>query len=321
MRLVLGYPVESHHVEQIRQVAAELDVAAAHQQDLPHELLDADLFCGHVKVPVDWERIVSSGRLRWIQSSAAGLDHCMHPAVIESDIIVCSASGVLADQVAEHTLALLGTLLRRLPVFSEAQRRRDFVRQPTDDLPGKRVGIVGFGGVGRRIAELLAPYRVEIVATDYFPQVAPSHVEAVWAPDALPELLQRSEIVILCVPLTEQTREMIGERQLAMMPAGSVLVNVCRGDVLVESALVDALARDHLAAAAIDVARQEPPADDSPLWDAPRLVITPHVAGQSAVRIDQMTQFLCENIQRYQANLPLRNQVDKRLGFPPPQRS
>ncbi len=319
MRLVLGYPVKSHHVEQICQVAAGMDVAAVRQENLAHELLDADLFCGHVKVPVDWERIVSGDRLRWIQSSAAGLDHCMHPAVIESDIIVCSASGVLADQVAEHTLALLGTVLRRLPVFIEAQQRRDFVRQPTDDLHGKRVGIVGFGGVGRRIAELLAPYRVEIVATDYFPQSAPAHVDAVWEADALPELLQRSDIVILCVPLTEQTREMIGELQLAMMPAGSVLVNVCRGDVLVESALVDALKREHLAAAAIDVARQEPPGADSLLWDAPRLVITPHVAGQSAVRIDQMTDFLCENLRRYRENLPLRNQVDKRLGFPPPQ--
>ena len=320
MRMVLGYPVESHHVERIRQVAGEIDVAAARQEDLPRELLDADLFCGHVKVAVDWERIVSSGRLRWIQSSAAGLDHCMHPAVIESDIVVCSASGVLSDQVAEHTLALLGSILRRLPAFHDAQQGRTFVRQPTDDLHGKRVGIVGFGGVGRRVAELLAPYRVEIVATDYFSQSAPSHVEAVWSADALPDLLQRSEIVILCVPLTEETREMIGERQLALMPAGSVLVNVCRGDVLVESALVDALKQEHLAGAAIDVACEEPPSGDNPLWNAPRLVITPHVAGQSAVRIDQMTDFLCDNLRRYQKNQPLRNLVDKRLGFPPPQK-
>jgi len=319
MRLVLGYPVESHHVERIRQTVPGMDVATARQEDLPHELLDADLFCGHVKVPVDWDRIASGGRLRWIQSSAAGLDHCMHPAVVDSDIVVCSASGVLSDQVAEHALALIGAILRKLPAFHEAQKRKAFVRQPTDDLHGKRVGIVGFGGVGRRIAELLAPYRVEIVATDYFSTQVPSHVEAVWLPDGLPDLLARSEIVILCVPLTDATRGMIGERQLAMMPIGSVLVNVCRGEVLVELALVDALRQDHLAAAAIDVACEEPPSGSSPLWDAPRLVITPHVAGQSSVRIDQMTDFLCDNLRRYQKNLPLRNLVDKRLGFPPPQ--
>ena len=318
MRLLLGYPAKSQHVEKIQQAAPQMEVVAAEQADLPQELPYADLFCGHVKVSVDWEAIVSTGRLRWIQSSAAGLDHCLHRSVIESPIVVSSASGVLADQVAEHTLALLGAVLRRLPDFHSAQQRREFVRQPTEDLHGKRVGIVGFGGVGRRIAELLAPYRVSILATDYFPQRCPTHVEAVLPPDGLSQLLQRSDIVILCVPLTPATRKMMGADQLELMPVGSVLVNVCRGDVLCESSLVEALVSGHLSAAAIDVACDEPPGASSLLWEAPRLVITPHVAGQSGERIDQMTDFLCENLRRYQADLPLLNLVDKQLGFPHP---
>ena len=318
MKILLGYPVQGAHISQIHKVALDHDVVASKQEELPRLLEDADIFCGHVKVPVDWGAIVSKGNLKWIQSSAAGLDHCLHPAVIASDIRVSSASGVLADQVAEHALAMLGSVLRQLPAFHDAQKRREFIRQPTNDLHGKRVGIVGFGGVGKRVAELLAPYRVRIVATDYFPQVCPPHVEAVWAPDQLPELLRRSDVVILCVPLTSTTRGIIGGQELSSMPRGSILVNVCRGDVVIESALVNALSEGHLSGAAIDVVCDEPPDSDRLVWQAPNLVITPHVAGQSSVRIERMTDLFCENLLRFRHGLPLINLVDKKIGFPPP---
>ena len=318
MKILLGFPVQSKHISRIEKVSSDHEVVAAEQKDLPQLLNETDVFCGHVKVPVDWEKIVAKGQLKWIQSSAAGLDHCLHPAVIGSDIIISSASGVLADQVAEHAIAILGSVLRQLPLFHEAQKRREFVRQPTNDLHGKRVGIIGFGGVGKRVAELLAPYRVKIIATDYFPQSCPPHVDAVWAADEYPELLRQSDVVILCVPLTTTTRGMIGAEQLAAMPSGSILVNVCRGDVVVESALINALCGGHLLGAAIDVACDEPPNPERLIWQAPNLVITPHVAGQSSARIDRMTDLFCENILRFQLRLPLINMVDKTLGFPLP---
>ena len=171
MRLLLGYPAEAKHVAQIQAVAGPYEVIVGEQEQLAELLLQADLFCGHVKVSVDWNEIVRRKRLQWIQSSAAGLDHCLDPAVVKSQIVISSASGVLADQVAEHTMSLIGAVLRRLPLFLEAQGRREFVRRPTHDLHGSTVGIVGFGGVGRRLAELLAPYKVRILATDYFPSI------------------------------------------------------------------------------------------------------------------------------------------------------
>ena len=318
MKILLGYPVQAVHISQIREVALDHEVVASDQDGLARLLEDADIFCGHVKVPVDWKLIVSKGKLKWIQSSAAGLDHCLNEAVISSNVCVSSASGVLADQVAEHTMAILGSVLRKLPSFHDAQKRREFTRHPTDDLHGKRVGIVGFGGVGKRVAELLAPYRVKIVATDYFPQVCPPHVRAVWPADKFPELLRRSDIVILCVPLTSTTRGMIGTKELSIMPRGSILINVCRGDVLVESALVDALTQGHLSGAAVDVVCNEPPDLERLVWQAPNLIITPHVAGQSGVRIDRMTDLFCENLLRFNRGSPLLNLVDKNIGFPPP---
>ena len=132
MRIVLCYPVEAAHIARITAAAPpDAEIIDAGQEGIAEALFEADIFCGHAKVPVDWDGVVRRGRLRWIQSSAAGMDHCLVPSVIESDIVVTSASGVLADQVAEHTLALLTAWTRQLPVFFRAQQRKEFIRRPT----------------------------------------------------------------------------------------------------------------------------------------------------------------------------------------------
>jgi D-3-phosphoglycerate dehydrogenase len=267
-------------------------------------------------VPVDWARVVERGRLRWIQSSAAGMDHCLVPAVRASQILVTSASGVLADQVAEHTIALITALCRSLPVFFEAQKQREFIRRPTRDLHHSTVGIVGFGGVGRRLAEVLAPFKVRIVATDMFPADKPPHVEALWPADRLDELLTVADIVVMAVPLNERTRGMIDRRAFARMKPSALFLNVARGPLVVEADLVEALEAGRIAGAAVDVTEAEPLPASSRLWEQPRLIITPHVGGQSARRADDMTDFFCANLRRYLAGQPLKNVVDKELGFP-----
>src|SRR5436305_10689918 len=155
MRIVLCYPLEKRHHEQIRAAAPGHDVIDAGQERIAAELLTADIFCGHAKVPVPWPEVVRRGRLKWIQSSAAGLDHCLTPETIRSEIVVTSASGLFAQAVAEQTLALLLGLLRRLPTFFRAQQKHEFIRRPTRDLHYSTVGIVGLVGNGLRIAELL----------------------------------------------------------------------------------------------------------------------------------------------------------------------
>ena len=318
MRIVLCYPVEPQHVAAIQAAAPGAELVYAGQERVATELPAADIFCGHPKVPVPWDRVVAEGRLRWIQSSAAGLDHCLVPAVVGSSITVTSASGVLADQVSEHAVGLAIACTRRLPLFLAQQAAREFVRRPTRDLTGATVGIVGLGGVGRRLAEVLAPFRVRILATDWFPVRKPPGVEFLGPPDTLPEVLAAADILFLCAPLTSHTRGMIDARALARMKPGAILVNVARGPLVDEAALVAALECGRLDSAALDVTPEEPPAADSPLWRAPRLIITPHVAGQSGRRIDAMTEFFCDNLRRYLRGEALRNLVDKRLGFPEP---
>ena len=264
MRIVLCYPVEPHHIEQIRRAAAGHEVIDAGQQRIDELLPTADIFIGHAKVPVDWDRVLRAGSLKFIQSSAAGLDHCLVPGVIDSEIVVASASGLFAPQVAEQTFALLFGLLRQIKTFVHAEAKREFVRRPTGDLRGKTVGIVGLGGNGREIADRLAPWQCRIIATDYYPTDRPTCVAELRGADQLPWLLSAADIVITTLPLNDQTDGLLNAAMFEQFRAGAILINVARGRVMVESALVEALDRGKISAAGLDVTEVEPLAARQP---------------------------------------------------------
>ena len=318
MRIVLCYPVNDQQVAQIQAAAPDAEVVNAGQERIDELLPSADIFIGHAKVPVDWDRVLAAKKLRWIQSSAAGLDHCLVPGVIDSDIVVSSASGLFAPQVAEQTFALLHGLLRRLPLFFRAESKREFIRLPTDDLRGKTVGIVGLGGNGRMIAKVLAPWDVRIIATDYYPIDKPDCVDELWPAEDVDRLLGESDIVILALPLNADTLGMFDANRIAKMKPGSYLINVARGSCVVESAVVDALASGHLAGVGMDVTEVEPLSPDSKLWDDEKVIITPHVGAQSFRRVSDTTDMVTINLQRFLKDQELYNRVDKKLGFPHP---
>ncbi len=241
MRIVLCYPIEPKHYDEIAAAAPEAEVVDAGQERIAQELFEADVFCGHAKVPVDWDGVMRKGRLRWIQSSAAGMDHCLVPSVIDSPVVVTSASGVLADQVAEHTIALVTGWCRGLPVFFRAEQKKEFVRRPTRDLHRATVGIVGLGGVGRRLARILSVFKTRILATDLFPVDKPDYVHELWPADRLDDLLSRSDIVVLSLPLNAMTQGILDAKALGRMKPDALLVNVARGPLVVTQDLVQAL--------------------------------------------------------------------------------
>ena len=167
------------------------------------------------------------------------------------------------------------------------------------------------------MAELLAPFHTRILATDMFPVEKPEHVEALWPPERLDELLPLVDILVLALPLNEMTRGLVDARLLGKLKPGALLVNVARGPLVVTDDLVAALGEKHLAGAVMDVTDPEPLPPESPLWEMPQVIITPHVAGQSAWRIDNMTRLFCENLRRRRQGEPMINYLtDKRLGFP-----
>ena len=317
MRIVLCYVTKPQHLEQIAAASPGDEIVDASQEQIGREIFAADVFCGHAKVPIDWDGVVRQGRLQWIQSSAAGMDHCLVPAVIESDVVVTSASGALSDQVAEHTTALITAWCRSLPTFFRAQQKKEFIRRPTRDLTRSTVGLIGFGGVGRRLARVLSAFDTRILATDIFPVDKPDYVESLWPAERIDDVVAQAEILVLCVPLNPSTRGMIDAARLRRMKPGGLLVNVARGPLVVEADMVAALQSGHLAGAVMDVTEQEPLPPTSRLWDLPQVIITPHVGGQAAWRNDKITDLFCRNLRRRQRGLPLINYLsDKKLGFP-----
>jgi phosphoglycerate dehydrogenase-like enzyme len=179
------------------------------------------------------------------------------------------------------------------------------------------VGIVGLGGVGRRLAKTLSVFKARIVATDLFPLDKPDCVAALWPAQRLPDLLAESDIVVLALPLNAMTRGMIDAAALARMKPQALFVNVARGALVVTADLVRALEAGRLAGAVLDVTDPEPLPLECPLWEMPNVIITPHVGGQSLTRPDDITRMFCENLRRWRAGDPLINYLaDKKLGFP-----
>ena len=320
-------PVEDRLVARINESwSSELNIINVGQSDVAEALLEADYFCGHAKVPVDWEKVVDLKRLQWIQSSAAGMDWCLAPATIESNIVITTAAGVLSDQVAEHGLALILAWGRNLRSFIYDMRvkegnpdYRSFKRKPTFDLVGKTVGIVGLGGVGRRFSQVVAPFAGRILAVDLFPQNKPSQVDELWAADRLDDLLSESDVVFLSLPLNEETRGVFNAERFAKFKPGALLANLARGPLVVTDDLVKALQTERLGGYVCDVTSPEPLPAESSLWNFDNVLITPHVAGQIGWRFDDVCDIYCENVRRYRSGEPLINELShqgKIWGFP-----
>ncbi len=323
--LVTCFPITNQEIETIRaSIEGNFQLIVSDQDRIAEDLLSADIFFGHAKVPVDWERVVGQGRLQWIQSSAAGLDHCLTPAVIESSILVSGCSALFAPQVAEQSMALLMGLIRSMPVFFKAQQQRDYTRRGTDNLEGKQVLIVGMGGNGHRIARTIAPLCGPIFGTDYFPEACEpicreNVVQQVLPPDQLDSLLPDADVVIITLPLSDSNEQLFDDQRFATMKTGAYLVNVGRGSVVRTDSLIAALESKRLAGAGIDVVDPEPLPETSPLWAMDQVIISPHVGAQSPRRVPVTVDLFCQNFPRFLAGQALLNQVDKPLGFPRPE--
>ena len=325
--IVTCFPITPEQVETVRQlVAPEFQVVESTHELIHKDIFEADIFFGHAKgKPVDWAKVVDRGKLKWIQSSAAGLDHCLSPEVIDCDsIMVSGCSGLFAPQVAETSMALLMGLIRSLPVFFEAKAKREYVRKFTDEVFGKTVGIVGFGGNGQQVAKTLRPMVGKILATDKFPESTIANgfeglAAQVYSDSELHEMLPQCDVVIATLPLSEENEQLLSDVQFSLMPNGSYFINVGRGSVVDQDALIRAIESGHLRGAGIDVANPEPIETESKLWKFPNVIITPHIGAQSVHRVPRTIDLFCKNFPRFVAGETLINLVDKKLGFPRPE--
>jgi D-3-phosphoglycerate dehydrogenase / 2-oxoglutarate reductase len=274
----------------------ERGLSAEHGFDLAVERDAAAILAGPI-IPLDREHLERLDACRAIVRYGVGLDNVDVDAAQELGIAVGNVPEYGHEEISNHAIALLLALSRKLFAFDAAVRRGGAAipaPQSVARLSQRTLGLVGYGRIGRRVAEKARAFGLTVLAYDPYASVAHDGVELV----ALDELLERAGILSLHVPLTPETRHMIGARELALMAPGSLVINIGRGGLVDEDALVDALRGGHIAGAALDVTEIEPLPLDSPLLDAPNVILTPHVAWVSDVALEDLKRLTAETALR-----------------------
>ncbi len=294
---------------------------ALDEESLAHALPQADAFFGF-EFPA--ELFASAGKLRWIQCANAGVERTLFHALVESDVVVTNAAGIHSVNIPEHALALVFALTRNLHVALrlKAERRWDRVTAIAGgagvrELSGTNLAVLGAGAIGLGVARRAAALGMRVRVMRRRPGRPIEGVEAVVGADQLHTLLAWADVVVVATPLTRETRHLIDAAALAAMKRSAYLVNVGRGEIIDEAALVAALRAGTIAGAGLDAFAVEPLPDDSPLWTLENVILTPHVSGYMPDFHAKVTALFADNLERSLAGEPLRNLVDKRLGYAP----
>jgi phosphoglycerate dehydrogenase-like enzyme len=250
-------------------------------------------------------------RPRWVHTASAGVDHLLCPELAASDTVVTNARGVFDQPIAEYVAALVLAFAKDLPRTLDLQRERTWLHRESRRVAGTRAVIVGSGPIGRAVGNTLGALGVMCAL------VGRSARHGVHGPEDLDRLLARADWVIAAAPLTEETRGMFDARRFGVMQPSAYFVNIGRGGLVVEDALVGAVRGRWIAGAALDVFAHEPLPADSPLWDVPDLIVSPHMSGDTAGWRDALGAQFVEFFTRWAAGEPLPNVVDKERGYVP----
>jgi phosphoglycerate dehydrogenase-like enzyme len=258
------------------------------------------------------ERSLYAPHLRWIHSDHAGLNKSARPEVFERGLIVTSSAGRSSPALAEHILFFMLALTYNYPAFYQAQLAHQWGIPAQDRLRGlygRTVGIIGMGNTGKDLAIRVKACGMRVSGYRRRRAEPPLGVDRIYSDqgETIDALLKESDFVVLVLPLSDATYHLIGERELALMKPSAFLINLARGAIVDEVALVTALRNRTIAGAGLDTFKQEPLPPDNPLWDTPNTLITPHTTPKVPDRIGRSLDIICENVRRYRANEPLLN--------------
>ncbi|HKV24582.1 MAG TPA: D-2-hydroxyacid dehydrogenase [Candidatus Acidoferrum sp.] len=306
--------------ETLRKRWPEMNVVHLPDYDeLPAELPDADIFVGY---SLRAEQLQHARKLKWIHSTAAGVAQLMYPELRDSGILVTNPSGVFSVPMAEHTMGLLIALARNFPDSLRHQEhshwgQQDLWNKPErlTELNGQTLLIVGFGSIGRELALRARAFDMRVWGVTRSGQGDHSLAEKIFPSTQLLEALPHADYVVIAAPETFQTRRMFGAEQIARMKRGARLINVGRGSLLDEAALIQALESGALAAAALDVVSAEPLPSENPLWKVPNLFITPHTSAVSDRLWLRETNLLVDLLDCWFSGRDLFNRIDFARGY------
>jgi D-2-hydroxyacid dehydrogenase (NADP+) len=259
--------------------------------------------------------------LKWLQLTSAGVDRLLTAPVVQSHVTVTTASGIHATPISEYVIGAMLAFAKGLPKAFRAQQERAWRPFWPEELEDKTVGVLGVGAIGARVVKLAKALDMRVLALRRSAErrmkgeEAGMDVDEMLPPADLPYLLAESDYVVVALPLTPESREMIGEAELRAMKPNAVIVNIGRGAIIDESALVRALKEGWIAGAALDVFQQEPLSGESELWGLDSVIVTPHISGGTPRYMERAVVLFCDNLRRYVAGEPLRNVVDPARGY------
>jgi len=331
VKILSPLQLEEKHWERVLQLSPRLSLSlvegeAQFLEDLP----DAEVV---VIWPRPFDLSLAPG-LKWIQLISAGLDRFVGHPIMESDIIITTASGIHATPMAEYVLASMLAFSRRFGDMWRLQERKQWPEDRWEilrgeELRGKTVGILGYGSIGREVGRLCKAFGMRVLATKrsakerkekgYFMlgrgDPEGSVVDQIFDPSQLREMLKECDFFIVAVPLTPETEGMVGREELKAMKVSAYLVNISRGRVVDEEALIEALKEGWIGGAGLDVFAQEPLPQESELWELDNVILSPHVSANTPHYQERFTELFCENLRRYLAGEELLNVVDKKRGY------
>ncbi len=314
MKILVILDLSDEQIGQIRSISDDIQIAIALSGEKQiAEVADADIIFGGF----NRQLFEKAEKLKWVQTMSAGVDTILFPEFVESDIILTSAKGHVGTHLADHTWALILGLVRGI---GRAARERmwenhDSIRAETWEFGGRTLGIVGLGGTGVEVARRAVGFGMRVIAIDPEDVEKPGFVDEIWKPDRFYDLLRQSDIVSICAPLTDKTRGMFNLEAFRRMKRHALLINVARGKIMDGPSLVQALQEGLIGGAGLDVTPEEPLPPDSPLWNMKNVIITPHTAGGSPLRMGRTVNLFCENLKRFLAGQPLISVIDKHKGY------
>lgn len=269
------------------------------------------------------EQFAVCRRLRWIHAPSAAVHQFMFPELVGSDVMLTNSTEVHGPVVAEHVIALIFALAKKIPQATVLQQKHIWGKEilwsegpHPREVAGATLGIIGVGSIGRRVAQMASALGMRVVAVrEHVEKGTPVGVDVVYLPSELDQLLRQSDYVVVAAPLIPATEKLINAARFAVMKPGACVINVGRGPQVDETALAEALRTRRIAGAALDVFDQEPLPADSPLWDLDNLLITPHTAGLTDKLWHRHYEYFSGNLRRYLAKQPLQYLVDKHKGY------
>ena len=303
--------------------AAQMEVQCViRDEDFIAHLQRAEVLCSY-RVPDNWRALAPN--LRWLQYPGAGIDSLQSTGLLDADsgVMVTTAAGIHAATISEYVFGSMLMFNWNWPEMVRLQTSHIWAHSASwynlggRELEGQTLGVIGVGSIGRRVARLGRAFGMQVLGMRYSAQteVQDRDVDRLFTPEQLHEMLPLCDYVVLSVPLTPKTAEMIGEQELRLMKPNAYLVNVARGRVVNEEALIQALQEKWIAGAGLDVADPEPLPPDSPLYTLQNVILTPHISGVSTHYDERLTALFADNLRRYRAGQPLLNQYHAERGY------